>query len=75
MSSPAFDIAQWQSLEQYKKLRLPPSQAIGLALSILLVIGLAAAVCVMHRALRRDEDTAPWKPRKSKMNDPNAISS
>lgn len=55
-----FDFADWQNPRQYKKLRMPVGQAVGLAMSIVLCVALLAAAAVTNRALTRP--STPWKP-------------
>jgi hypothetical protein len=55
-----FDFADWQNPQQYKKLKMPVSQALGLATSIVLCIALLATAAVSNRALTRG--STPWKP-------------
>ena len=55
-----FDFADWQNPHQYKKLRMPASQAVGLAFSIVLCVALFASAAVTQRQLTRP--STPWKP-------------
>ena len=67
LTSPTFDIRDWQNPAQYRKLRIPAIQVIGLALSLILVISLFAMAVYTKRALRRkDSLTTPWRPRRYK---------
>jgi hypothetical protein len=59
----SFDFADWRNPKQYKTLRMAPSQAIGLSLSIILCIALLAAAAVTNRSLTRS--SSPWKPSRS----------
>eukprot|EP00751_Fragilariopsis_kerguelensis_P008814 CAMPEP_0170782852 /NCGR_PEP_ID=MMETSP0733-20121128/15150_1 /TAXON_ID=186038 /ORGANISM="Fragilariopsis kerguelensis, Strain L26-C5" /LENGTH=761 /DNA_ID=CAMNT_0011127379 /DNA_START=364 /DNA_END=2649 /DNA_ORIENTATION=+ len=69
----SFDLSDWRNPEQYKKMKMPAGQAVGLALSILLVVALSALAFVTQRSLTRR--STPWKPKRlSKMDqDPSAI--
>merc|ERR1712194_952243 len=69
----SFDLSDWRNPEQYKKMKMPAGQAVGLALSILLVVALPALAFVTQRSLTRR--STPWKPKRlSKMDqDPSAI--
>lgn len=58
----SFDFNDWRNPHQYKKLRMPASQATLLSLSIILCVAMAAAACYTHRAIRRS--SSPWKPRR-----------
>lgn len=64
LKSDTFDFNDWRNPEQYKKMKMPASQAIGLALSILLTIALAAMAFVTQRSLTRKG--TPWRPRRFK---------
>jgi len=64
LKSDTFDFNDWRNPEQYKKMTMPASQAIGLALSILLTIALAAMAFVTQRSLTRKG--TPWRPRRFK---------
>jgi hypothetical protein len=55
-----FDFNDWQNPQQYKKLKMPVDQALGLAASIILCVALLAAAAVTNRQLTRD--STPWKP-------------
>jgi hypothetical protein len=66
-----FDFSDWRNADQYRKLQMPASQAIGLAFSILLVVTLFASAVSTHRSLRRQ--STPWSPKHGSM-DPNALS-
>lgn len=55
-----FDFADWRNVQQYKKLSMPASQAVVLAMSVVLVIALAATATFMARALSRQ--STPWRP-------------
>jgi len=62
----SFDLSDWRNPEQYKKMKMPAGQAVGLALSILLVVALSALAFVTQRSLTRR--STPWKPKRlSKM--------
>ena len=63
-----FDFKDWRNAEQYKKLKIPASQAVGLALSIIAVVAFIATAVVTQRALTRQ--STPWKPKQ----DPNDLS-
>jgi len=58
----SFDLSDWRNPEQYKKLRMPAGQAVGLALSILLVVALSALAFITQRSLTRR--STPWKPKR-----------
>jgi hypothetical protein len=62
LTSPTFDFSDWKNPEQYRKVQLPASQAIGLALSVLLVVCLSATAIFMNRSLHRRD--MPWRPRR-----------
>jgi hypothetical protein len=57
-----FNLADWRNPEQYKKIRMPVGQAIGLALSVLLVVALAALAFFTQRSLVRQ--STPWTPKR-----------
>ena len=59
----SFDLRDWRNPEQYKKMKMPAGQAVGLALSILLVIALSTMAFVTQRTLVRRGST-PWKPKR-----------
>jgi len=64
LKADSFDFSDWRNPEQYKKMKMPAGQAIGLALSVLLVIALSALAFVTHRALtRRGGRSTPWAPK------------
>lgn len=58
----AFDFNDWRNPRQYKKLRMPPGQAIALAVSILVFMTAAATAIFTHRSLTRM--SSPWRPKK-----------
>lgn len=62
LKAETFDFSDWKNADQYKKVRMPAGQAIGLALSILLVIALAALAFITQRSLTRRG--TPWRPRR-----------
>ena len=62
LTSPTFDFSDWKNPEQYRKVQLPAGQAIGLALSVLLVVCLSAVAIFMNRSLHRKD--MPWRPRR-----------
>ena len=62
LKAETFDFANWKNPDQYKKVRMPAGQAVGLALSIVLVISLAAMAFVTQRSLTRRG--TPWRPRR-----------
>jgi len=64
LKNEAFDFNDWRNPEQYKKMRMPAGQAIGLALSVLLTIALAALAFITQRTLTRRG--TPWRPRRFK---------
>jgi hypothetical protein len=73
VTSPTFDFSDWKNPEQYRKVKLPASQAIGLALSVLLVVCLSATAIFMNRSLNRKD--MPWRPRRFGRNlDPDSLS-
>jgi len=63
LKAESFDFNDWRNPEQYKKMRMPVGQAVGLALSALLVIALSALAFVTQRALTRGG--SPWRPRRA----------
>jgi len=63
LKNDAFDFADWRNPEQFKKMNMPVGQAVGLALSALLVIALSALAFVTQRALTRGR-SSPWRPRR-----------
>jgi hypothetical protein len=65
-----FDFEDWRNPDQYRKLKLPVGQAIGLAVSIILCVTLLAAAVYTKRSLTRQ--STPWKPTRSM--DPNSLS-
>eukprot|EP00339_Tiarina_fusa_P008975 CAMPEP_0117014900 /NCGR_PEP_ID=MMETSP0472-20121206/12002_1 /TAXON_ID=693140 ORGANISM="Tiarina fusus, Strain LIS" /NCGR_SAMPLE_ID=MMETSP0472 /ASSEMBLY_ACC=CAM_ASM_000603 /LENGTH=797 /DNA_ID=CAMNT_0004718575 /DNA_START=76 /DNA_END=2469 /DNA_ORIENTATION=+ len=65
-----FDFEDWRNPDQYRKLRLPASQAIGLAVSIILCVTLLAAAVFTKRSITRQ--STPWKPKRSL--DPSSLS-
>ena len=67
----SFEIEDWRNPEQYKKLKIPAGQAIGLALSVLLVVVLLATAIFTHRSLKRQ--STPWRPKQGSL-DPNDLS-
>jgi len=67
-----FDLTDWRNPEQYKKLKMPAGQAIGLALSILLVVALSALAFVTQRSLTRRSTPTPWKPKRLSKMDPSS---
>eukprot|EP00529_Nitzschia_sp_RCC80_P015932 CAMPEP_0113496608 /NCGR_PEP_ID=MMETSP0014_2-20120614/30209_1 /TAXON_ID=2857 /ORGANISM="Nitzschia sp." /LENGTH=681 /DNA_ID=CAMNT_0000390535 /DNA_START=234 /DNA_END=2279 /DNA_ORIENTATION=+ /assembly_acc=CAM_ASM_000159 len=58
-----FDLAEWRNPSQYKKLKMPAGQAIGLALSATLVVALSALAFFTHRSLTRQ--STPWRPKRA----------
>jgi hypothetical protein len=60
-----FDFSDWKNPQQYKKLKMPASQAIGLALSILAVVALSATAIFTRRSLNRQ--STPWRPKRGAM--------
>merc|ERR1712087_698046 len=64
-----FDFKEWRNPEQYKKMRMPAGQAVGLALSILLVVALSALAFITQRSLTRR--STPWRPKR--LSDPSSI--
>jgi hypothetical protein len=62
LKAETFDFSDWRNAAQYKKVRMPAGQAIGLALSILLVISLSALAFITQRSLTRRG--TPWRPRR-----------
>lgn len=64
LRSDTFDFNDWRNPDQYKKMKMPAGQAIGLALSILLVIALSALAFITQRSLTRRG--TPWRPRRFK---------
>ena len=53
-----FDFKDWRNTEQYRKLKIPASQAVGLALSAILVCVLIAVVFYTRRSLSKA--AKPW---------------
>jgi hypothetical protein len=73
LTSPTFDFNDWKNPEQYRKVKLPASQAVGLALSVLLVVSLSATAIFMNRSLHRRD--MPWRPRRfGRTLDPDSLS-
>jgi len=64
LKAETFDFNDWRNPEQYKKMKMPAGQAIGLALSILLVVALSALAFITQRSLTRRG--TPWRPRRFK---------
>jgi len=62
LKSDSFDFSDWKNPDQYKKVSMPASQAIGLAISCLVFIALAALAFVTQRSLTRRG--TPWKPKR-----------
>jgi len=58
----SFDFSDWKNPDQYKKMRMPAGQAVGLAISVLLVIALSALAFVTQRSLTRR--STPWRPKR-----------
>jgi hypothetical protein len=59
----SFDLSEWRNPEQYKKLRMPAGQAVGLAISATLVVALAALAFFTQRSLTRQ--STPWRPKRA----------
>jgi len=57
-----FNFADWRNPRQYKKLKMPASQAVFLSLSIIVFIASAAAAIFTHRSLTRT--SSPWRPKR-----------
>jgi hypothetical protein len=57
-----FDLSDWRNPEQYKKIRMPAGQAVGLAISVILVVSLSALAFFTQRSLRRQ--STPWRPKR-----------
>ncbi len=66
LKADTFDFHDWKNADQYKKMKMPAGQAIGLALSILLFVALAALAFITQRSLTRRG--TPWRPRRFKKN-------
>merc|ERR1712194_379031 len=62
LKADTFDFSDWKNADQYKKMRMPAGQAIGLALSVLLFVALAALAFITQRSLTRKG--TPWRPRR-----------
>ena len=62
LESPMFDFSDWRNPKQYKQLKMPVGQAVGLAMSALLMVVLIATACLMQRTLSRGSENMPWKP-------------
>jgi hypothetical protein len=58
----SFDFSDWKNPDQYKKMKMPAGQAVGLALSILLCIALSALAFITQRSLTRR--STPWRPKR-----------
>lgn len=58
-----FDLSEWRNPEQYKKIRMPAGQAVGLALSATLVVALSALAFFTQRSLTRQ--STPWRPKRA----------
>jgi len=59
------DTFNWNDLRnphQYRRLRMPVGQALGLSFSIILTIALAAMAYSYQRAFRREGMQSPWSP-------------
>lgn len=67
LKADTFDFSDWKNPDQYKKVKMPAGQAIGLALSILLTISLAALAFITQRSLTRKG--SPWSLRRFKKGD------
>lgn len=59
LRSDDFDLSNWRDANQYKRLKMPFSQAIGLSFSIILCIAVAAVAFVTQREFKRGGN--PWK--------------
>eukprot|EP00536_Pseudo-nitzschia_multiseries_P017153 jgi/Psemu1/314066/fgenesh1_kg.1402_\ len=66
LKAESFDFNDWRNPEQYKKMQMPVGQAVGLALSVLLVVALAALAFVTKRTITRG--SSPWRPRRMQKN-------
>jgi len=64
LKADTFDFQDWKNPDQYKKMKMPAGQAIGLALSVLLFVSLAALAFITQRSLTRRG--TPWRPRRFK---------
>ena len=58
-----FDLKEWRNPEQYKKMKMPAGQAIGLAISATLVAALSALAFFTQRSLTRQ--STPWRPKRA----------
>lgn len=63
LKADTFDLGDWRNPEQYKKLRMPAGQAVGLALSILLVVALSSLAFITQRSLT-SRGKSPWRPKR-----------
>ena len=61
------DLKSWRTKENYKELKMPVDQAIGLVTSLFLCFILSAYVLFMHRQIKRRKrgSTSPWVPSKN----------
>lgn len=69
----SFDFAEWRNPQQYKKLKMPASQAIYLSLSIIVCIAAAATAIFTRRSLTRT--ASPWRPKRMSPNEISGVPS
>lgn len=67
-----FDLSDWRNPSQYKKIKMPAGQAVGLSISVILVISLAALAFFTQRSLRRQ--STPWRPKRLNVDSENQSS-
>lgn len=62
LKSDSFSLSDWANPSQYKKLKMPASQAIYLSMSIIVCIAMAATAAYTQRTLTRG--SSPWRPKR-----------
>ena len=60
----AFNFAKWRNPQQYKKLKMPATQAVFLSLSIIAFVTAAASAILTHRSALRATTGRPWRPKR-----------
>ena len=65
-----FDFSDWRNPDQYRKLKMPPRQAAGVAVSVIFFVTMLAAAVYTKRSLTRQ--STPWTPKRTL--DPNSLS-
>lgn len=66
-----FDFSDWRNVNQYRRIRMPASQAMLLSLSIVICVALASIAAYTRRTLIRSSD--PWVPKRPNLNDKDLI--